>query len=148
MQCPHLCALFVLSLATVLPVEAQATQKKPPAPAADGRLVSGCVDRSAGERCYWLARFERTGASRAKQAARVKSADENAIEDALGGYKPAQPAQINGDEASVLTQRDNGEFSVVSLRRRDQGWQIVAVLEPAETSRSRSAETGPKPDRR
>jgi hypothetical protein len=136
MQRPHLCALFVVGLFIVPPVAAQSANSHGQPPASAGRLVPGCQDRvlvtSVRERCRWLVRFERPDTPRQRYIAIGKSADQKAIETALGELTSAQPAQIDGNRASVLAQRSSGEFTVVSLARHDQKWDVVAIVEPSE----------------
>jgi hypothetical protein len=138
---PVRAALLAVGLFTFPSANAQQLTADKPAPVTEGRLVPGCQDRtvltsssrSVREKCHWLVRFERAGAQPRSSAQSTKSADEKAIEAALGTLQAAQPAQVDGDRASVLAQRSSGEFAVVSLTRRNQTWEIVAITEPSET---------------
>jgi hypothetical protein len=58
-----------------------------------------------------------------------KTVEQQAVESALGNLVAVQPAQIEGNRASVLTQRLTGEYAVVSLLKQDGAWTTVSVLD-------------------
>jgi hypothetical protein len=114
-----------------------------------GRLVAGCRDGGApsslspAERdrfCRWVVRFQRHDAARGN--VRMEKSDEQAaVEAALADFTAVQPAQIEGNRASVLTQRQTGEFTVVSLTKIDGVWKTTGILDAsprvAQPGRSR-----------
>jgi hypothetical protein len=110
---------------------------------AEGRLIPGCEDPDTlasltpadRERyCRWVVRFRRDTRVRA-----FRSEEQLAVESALGELEAVQPAQIEGDRASVLAQRKSGEFTVVSLEKRGGAWTAVRVTDPS-ASRGRLVE--------
>jgi hypothetical protein len=126
MFCLRSHALTLILLGLALPAWPQAPS---------GRLVAGCGDGDApaslspAEReryCRSIVRFRRYDAG--TKARPPKSAEQSAVESVLGDLIAIQPAQIDGDRASVLVQRNGGEFAVVSLARSGDVWKITAIL--------------------
>jgi hypothetical protein len=68
---------------------------------------------------------------------RTISEEQIDVERALRGVTAVQPAQIDGDRASVLAQRESGEFAVVSLEKRNGLWTTVAMLNAAPAGKPR-----------
>ena len=116
-------------------------KNQPPA----GRLVPGCADKRVPDAlkpaekdrfCRWVVHFKRTEAP-AVRTTPAQSQDQIAVEAALTGLTAVQPAQIEGDRASVLAQSESGEFAVVWLERREGMWTTVAALNAGPAGKAR-----------
>ena len=95
-----------------------------------GRLASGCLDRSISpEFCKWVTRYHTKDATARPGRAEV-TPEQRAVEQAAGEYLAVQPAQIQGNRASILAQRKTGEFVVLALEKKDAAWLITSVAEP------------------
>jgi hypothetical protein len=143
---PLASAVPILLLAMALPALADDSKRKgsEPSPQSAGQLTSRCHDRSFlatlsdAERdrfCRWVVRFRKSESGSTVVPA-TKSEDQTAVETALGGLVALQPAQVEGDRASVLAQRGSGELVVVFLERRDGVWATRDVKDAPSSGAS------------
>lgn len=144
MRCPHRQAVTLFLLVVGLQVwaaDADDSSKRSSEPPS-GSLIPGCPDNRVppsikpSERdryCRWVVRFRS-----AEPTSRTRSDEQIAVESALkDGLTPVQPAQIQGNRASVLVQTSTGEFAVVSLSKEDGAWTTVEVLKASPPAESR-----------
>ena len=141
MSCPRRHALTLLLLGVGFQaLAADAGTLSTPIP--EGRLVSGCSERNMpgsltpAEReryCRWIVRFQRDDEARAVVRPE-KSGDQRAVEFLLGDLTAVQPAQIEGNRASVLAQRKTGEFVVVSFKKTSGFWRTSGMLDASRSA--------------
>jgi hypothetical protein len=148
MFCPHRQAVTFLLLGVglqALAADAGNLSRKSHEPA--GVLVPGCAENRVppslkpaeiDRYCRWVVRFRRADTPALPQREQT-SEEQLVVESALTHFKAVQPAQIEGNRASVLTQTASGEFAVVSLEKREGVWTTVGVLNapPAKSGRQR-----------
>lgn len=100
-----------------------------------GRLASGCLDRSISpEFCKWVTRYQAKDAP-VLPGRSERTPEQRAVEQAAGEYLAVQPAQIQGNRASILAQRQTGEFVVLALEKKEGAWTILSVAEPETVRR-------------